>query len=106
MGDTSMQFLNNDHSSFCNRYMYTSECLLFMGPNVFQSTRSLFGHQMSSETRRGSERKELAALDWIYEASSVDILSSYNITQAVPAWHRNVIRPGSVLPTPEGTCCD
>ena len=105
--DTSMQFLNNDDWSFCRRYMYTSECLLFMGPKVFQSTRSLFGHQMSPETRRGSERKgDHEELDWMNEASSIDILSSYNMTQAVPIWHRSTIFPQSVLPIPEGTCCD
>lgn len=105
--DTSMDFRNTDNWSVCKRYMFTSECLLFMGPKVFQTTRSLFGHQMGQVTRRGSERKnDFEILAWMNEASSIDILSSYNFTQAVPVWHRSTIHPSSVLPTAEGTCCD
>jgi len=105
--DSGMDFINNDVDGVCKKWMFTSECLLFMGPGVYQTSRSLFGHQISAETRRGSERKDYdKGTLWANEASSIDILSSYDLVSTVPTWQRNIINPLSTLPTPTGICCD
>lgn len=105
--ETGMRLENNNQSSYCKHFMFTSECLLFMGPGVYQTHRSLFGHQMSEKTRRGSERKQNdEQARWMNEASSIDILSSYDLTQPVPEWHRLAVFPRSVPPPPVGICCD
>lgn len=104
--EKTMMLAKPTHKSVCKAYIFTAECLLFAGPGVYQSHRSLFGRQMSSATRRGAVQiKSDEYGRWMNEASSIDILSSYGLTQAVPDWHRAQITQ-ITQPPPLGQCCN